>query len=69
MPTAGCAYANFLKLAANMVSVIDEVLKLFDNFIFLSDFIELIRDYKFRRLNSILTQKVGDDFDIYQTRF
>ncbi len=30
MPTAGCAYAIFLKLAANIVSVIDEVLKLFD---------------------------------------
>ncbi|MCC5632062.1 hypothetical protein LC613_30770 [Nostoc sphaeroides CHAB 2801] len=61
--------ANFFKSAANLVSVIDEVLKIFDNFVFLSDFIELIRDYKFRRLNSTLTQNVGDDFDIYQTRF
>ncbi|QFS50941.1 hypothetical protein GXM_08435 [Nostoc sphaeroides CCNUC1] len=29
--------ANFFKSAGNLVSVIDEVLKIFDNFVFLSD--------------------------------
>ncbi len=56
-------------IPANIISAINQSLKLFNIFDFLLRFIGLIRDYKVRRSNSTLNQNVGDDFDIYNPKF